>query len=164
MNMAKFVSEKIKMKSESRLAAVQATYMIAFGQLPVDEVIKDFTDGKIGRFVIDEDEVTQSETMVEVNEMDKPYFEEIVRGMHKNKENLEKSIQAYLSEGYSFERMNGTLQALLLCAMYEIIHTNDVDANVIIKEYVDLAYAFFSKKEPKMVNALLDKIAKEIRG
>ena len=34
----------------------------------------------------------------------------------------------------------------------------------IIKEYVDLAYAFFSKKEPKMVNALLDKIAKEIRG
>ena len=130
----------------------------------MDEVIKDFTDGKIGRFVIDEDEVTQSETMVEVNEMDKPYFEEIVRGVHKNKENLEKSIQAYLSEGYSFERMNGTLQALLLCAMYEIIHTNDVDANVIIKEYVDLAYAFFSKKEPKMVNALLDKIAKEIRG
>lgn len=31
--MAKFISEKIRMKSESRLAAVQATYMIAFGQL-----------------------------------------------------------------------------------------------------------------------------------
>ena len=161
--MAKFVSEKIKMKTESRLAAVQATYMIAFGQLPVDQVIKDFQDGNVGRFVIEEDTDTQQEEMVEVNNMDKAYFEQIVRGVQKNKEALEKSLHLYLVEGYSFERMDGTLQALLLCAIYEIINTQDVDANVLIKEYVDLAYAFFSKKEPKMVNALLDKIAKEVR-
>lgn len=161
--MAKFVSEKIKMKTESRLAAVQATYMIAFGQLPVDQVIKDFQDGNVGRFVIEEDADTQQEEMVEVNNMDKAYFEQIVRGVQKNKEALEKSLHLYLAEGYSFERMDGTLQALLLCAIYEIINTQDVDANVLIKEYVDLAYAFFSKKEPKMVNALLDKIAKEVR-
>ena len=161
--MVKFVSEKIKMKTEARLAAVQATYMIAFGQLPVDQVVKDFQDGNIGRYVIDEDAETQQEEMVEVNRMDKAYFEEIVRGVQKNKEALEKSLSLYLSEGYSFERMDGTLQALLLCAIYEIINTQGVDATVLIKEYVDLACAFFSKKEPKMVNALLDKIAKEIR-
>jgi len=50
--MAKFVSEKIKMKSDARLAAVQATYMIEYGQLPVDQVIKDFLNGEVGRFVI----------------------------------------------------------------------------------------------------------------
>lgn len=161
--MTKFISEKIKMKSESRLAAVQANYMIMYGQLSVDEAIKDFVDGKVGRYVIDEDEETQNEVLVEVSEMDKPYFMEIVRGVQKNKESLEKSIAAYLSEGYSFERMDGTLQSLLLCAMYEIINTQDIDAKVIIKEYVDLAYAFFSKKEPKMVNALLDIIAKDAR-
>ena len=43
--MTKFVSEKIKMKSAARLAAVQATYMIEYGQLPVDKVIKDFING-----------------------------------------------------------------------------------------------------------------------
>lgn len=160
--MAKFISEKIRMKSESRLAAVQATYMIAFGQLPVDQVIKDFTDGVVGRFVIDEDPVTKAEEMVEVSEMDKPYFSEIVRGVQKNKEALEKSLSLYLAEGYSFERMDGTLQALLLCAMYEILNTQDIDAKIIVKEYVDLAYAFFSKKEPKMVNALLDSIIKNL--
>ncbi len=158
--MAKFVSEKIRMKTESRLAAVQATYMIAYGQLPVDEVVKDFTDGKVGRFVIDENPQTSTEELVEVSEMDKAYFTEIVRGVQKNKEALEKSLSLYLAEGYSFERMNGTLQALLLCAVYEIFNTHDIDMKIIIKEYVDLAYAFFSKKEPKMVNALLDKIAK----
>ena len=45
--MAKFVSEKIRMKSVARLAAVQATYMIAYSQLPVDEVIKDFVNGEV---------------------------------------------------------------------------------------------------------------------
>ena len=33
-----------------------------------------------------------------------------------------------------------------------------------IQEYVDMAYAFFPKGEPKMVNALLDQIAKEVRA
>lgn len=46
--MAKFISEKIKMKSGARLAAVQATYMIAYGDLPVDEVVKDFVNGEVG--------------------------------------------------------------------------------------------------------------------
>lgn len=159
--MAKFVSEKIRMKSEARLAAVQATYMIAFGQLPVDEVIKDFCDGSVGRFVIEENPLTSAEEMVEVTELDKPYFTEIVRGVHAHKQELEKSLSLYLAEGYSFERMDGTLQALLLCAVYELLNNHAIDTKILIKEYVDLAYAFFSKKEPKMVNALLDSIAKD---
>ena len=56
------------------------------------------------------------------------------------------------------------MQALLLCAVYELTNTLDVDAKVLIQEYVDLAYAFFAKGEPKMVNALLDQIAREVRG
>ena len=63
----------------------------------------------------------------------------------------------------SYDHMNATMQALLLCAMYELAYTTDVDAKIIIQEYVDLAYAFFMKNEPKMINALLDQIAKDVR-
>ena len=163
--MAKFVSEKIRMKSAARLAAVQATYMIEFGQLSVDEVIKDFINGEVGRYVIDDEstEFEQKEELVEVEQMDTSYFAEFTRGVHKEKEQLERSLAHYLREGWSFDRFDGTLRALLLCAAYELVHTTDVDAAVIVKEYVDLAYAFFAKNEPKMVNALLDQIAKEIR-
>ena len=160
--MAKFISEKIKMKSGARLAAVQATYMIEYGQLPVDEVIKDFVNGEVGRYVI-EDEGNDREELVEVGAIDTAYFTELTKGVHSHKEEIEKSLAHYLKEGWSFERFDGTLRALLLCATYELAHTQDVDANVLIKEYVDLAYAFFTKNEPKMVNALLDHIAKEIR-
>lgn len=160
--MAKFISEKIKMKSGARLAAVQATYMIAYGQLSVDEVLKDFINGEVGRYVI-VDKENNTEEMLEVSEIDTNYFATLVRGVHEKKEFIEKSLANYLNEGWSFERMDGTLQALLLCAIYEIINTLDVDVKVLIQEYVDLAYAFFSKSEPKMVNALLDQIAREIR-
>lgn len=163
--MAKFISEKIKKKSAARLAAVQATYMIEYGQLPVDEVIKDFVNGEIGRYAIEEesDGYEVLENMVEIEEMDADYFSNLTRNVHKDKEHLERSLAHYLKQGWQFDRFDGTLRALLLCAAYELVHTTDVDATVIVKEYVDLAYAFFSKNEPKMVNALLDTIAKEIR-
>ena len=160
--MVKFVSEKIKMRTSARLAAVQATYMIAYGQLPVDEVVQDFVKGEVGRYVIKED-LPDQEEMVPVEQMDVAYFSALVKGVHTHKEELEKSLANYLNEGWSFERMDGTLQALLLCAVYEIVYTLDIDVKVIIKEYVDLAYAFFTKYEPKMVNALLDQVSRSIR-
>ena len=160
--MAKFVSDKIRKKSAARLAAVQATYMIAYSQLPVDEVVQDFLQGEVGNYLIAENEQGGEET-VPVEPMDKEYFERVVRGVHKEKENLEKSLNLFLSEGRTLENCDGTLQALLLCAMYEIANTTDLDVKVIIQEYVDMAYAFFSKNEPKMVNALLDQIAKQVR-
>ena len=164
--MSKFISEKIRKKSAARLAAVQATYMAEYGQLPLDEVIKDFVNGDVGRYAIEEmsDGMEVLEDMVEIDEMDPSYFEELTRGVHQNKEALEKSLTHYLKEGWQFDRFDGTLRALLLCAAYELAHTTDVDATVIVKEYVDLAYAFFAKNEPKMVNALLDQISKSIRG
>ncbi len=158
----KYISEKIRMKSESRLAAVQATYMIAAAENPVEEVIRDFVDGKVGRYVIAEKSMDKEE-MVPVHEMDTAYFADLVKGVHARKEEIEKSLNSYLGKGWTFERMDGTLQALLLCAIYEITTNSDIDAKVIIKEYVDLAYAFFTKQEPKMVNALLDQIAHDVR-
>lgn len=160
--MAKYVSEKIRKKSGARLAAVQAAYMAAFSGLSVDEVIDDFLKGEVGRYAIEEDGMANEE-MVELEEMDKLYFEKLVRGVHTKKEDLENALRTYLKDGSAYDHMNATMQALLLCAVYELGYTTDVDAKVLIQEYVDLAYAFFMKNEPKMINALLDQIAKNVR-
>jgi len=157
-----FVSDKIRKKTASRLAAVQAVYMAALSDLSVDEIVGEFRRGEIGRLVIEEDE-TETEHFVELGRMDNMYFEEIVRGVLSKKEDLEASIRQYLKGGTSFEMQPMTMQALLLCAVYELGYSYEVDARVLIQEYVDLAYAFFSKNEPKMVNALLDQIARELR-
>ena len=160
--MTKFISQKIKMKTSARLAAVQANYMIAVGQLPVDEVIDDFVQGKVGRFAIDNRE--NEEKLVELGPIDTEYFEKMVRGAQTHKEDLEKSLNKFLRDDWSYDRMDSLMQALLLNAVYELSATMNIDAKILIQEYVDLAYAFFNKNEPRMVNALLDQIAKEIRG
>ena len=162
--MTKFISQKIKMKTSARLAAVQANYMIAVGQLPVDEVIDDFVQGKVGRFAIDNRENENEEKLVELGPIDTEYFEKMVRGAQTHKEDLEKSLNKFLRDDWSYDRMDSLMQALLLNAVYELSATMNVDAKILIQEYVDLAYAFFNKNEPRMVNALLDQIAKEIRG
>ncbi|MBQ8671707.1 MAG: transcription antitermination factor NusB [Alphaproteobacteria bacterium] len=162
--MTKFISQKIKMKTSARLAAVQANYMIAVGQLPVDEVIDDFVQGKVGRFAIDNRENENEEKLVELGPIDTEYFEKMVRGAQTHKEDLEKSLNKFLRDDWSYDRMDSLMQALLLNAVYELSATMNIDAKILIQEYVDLAYAFFNKNEPRMVNALLDQIAKEIRG
>lgn len=162
--MTKFISKKIKMKSSARLAAVQANYMIAFGQAPVEVVIDDFVQGRIGRFAIDNEENEDNEKLVELGPIDTEYFAKLVKGSQTQKEDLEKSLNLFLHGQWSYDHMNGIMQSLLLTAIYELISSTDVDTKVLIQEYVDLAYAFFSKNEPKMVNALLDQIAHSVRG
>ena len=116
--MTKFVSQKIRQKSGARLAAVQAVYMASFGQLGVDEVIKDFVNGKIGRYAIDENNPLHTEELVELTPIDTAYFSDLVKGVFTKKEDLEKSLCLYLNEKYSFDKMDGTMQSLLLCSVY----------------------------------------------
>lgn len=162
--MSKFISPKIKMKSSARLASVQANYMIELSKLPVDEVIEDFVQGKVGRVAICEGQNENEENFVELGPIDTEYFEKLVRGVQSRKEDLERSLNRFLHGEWSYDKMNVMMQSLLLSAVYEITATNDVDAKILIQEYVDLAYAFFSKNEPKMINALLDQIAHCVRG
>ena len=162
--MSKFISPKIKMKSGARLASVQANYMLALSGLSVDEVIEDFVQGKVGRIAIVDGQNEDEENFVELGPIDTEYFEKLVRGVQSRKEDLEKSLNQFLHGEWSYDKMNSMMQSLLLSAVYEITTTNDIDVKVLIQEYVDLAYAFFSKNEPKMINALLDQIAHAVRG
>ena len=39
-----------------------------------------------------------------------------------------------------------------------------VPVAVIVSEYVDIAKAFYSEDEPKLVNAVLDRVSRRVRG
>jgi len=109
--MVKFVSEKIRKKSGARLALVQAIYMSNFLEISADEVIECFVKGEVGRFAIEEDMI-KGEEMVELAEIDKPYFEKLVRGVNLKKQDLENALRVYLKEPGAFDYMNATMQAI----------------------------------------------------
>ena len=72
-------------------------------------------------------------------------------------------ISARLAEGWSLERLDRPMRAILRAGAYELIARPDVPVGSVISEYVDVAHAFYDKRESGFVNGLLDAIAKEAR-
>ena len=57
-----------------------------------------------------------------------------------------------------------TLRAILRAGAWELSFKKDVPVPVIVTEYVDIARAFFEEDEPKIVNAVLDRLARKYRS
>ena len=55
-------------------------------------------------------------------------------------------------------------RAILRVGAYEVMVRTDVPSRSAINEYVELAHAFFSGTEPKLVNGVLDRIAQHHRA
>ncbi len=52
------------------------------------------------------------------------------------------------------------VRAILRAGVFELLERLDVPAPVVINEYIDIAHAFFSEDEPRVVNGILDKVAR----
>ena len=56
------------------------------------------------------------------------------------------------------------MRAILRAGAYELVARPDVPVATVINEYIDVAHAFYDKRESGFVNGLLDAIAKEVRA
>ena len=65
--------------------------------------------------------------------------------------------------GWSLDRLDRPMRAILRAGTYELLARADVPVGSVISEYVDVAHAFYDKRESGFVNGLLDAIAKEVR-
>ena len=55
------------------------------------------------------------------------------------------------------------MRAILRGGAFELLKRGDIPARVVIKEYVDVAGAFFDRDEAGMINAVLDALARKNR-
>jgi N utilization substance protein B len=89
-------------------------------------------------------------------------FAEVIRAVGARAEALDLAIDAALAEKLKVERLEILLRAILRAGGYELSSRPDIPAKVIINEYLDVAHAFFTGKEPALVNAVLDRMAAAI--
>ena len=61
-------------------------------------------------------------------------------------------------------RIEAILRSVLRAGAWELETRTDIPARVIVSEYVDVAHAFVDKTETGMVNAVLDQLARKLRG
>jgi N utilization substance protein B len=97
-------------------------------------------------------------------EADPQWFRAILAGVVENQKSVDPVIRQALTEDWPLSRLDTTLRAILRAGCYELMKREDVPVAVIVSEYVDIAKAFYDEEEPKLVNAVLDRVARRVRG
>ncbi len=90
---------------------------------------------------------------------DADFFRAIVSGVVGRQIEIDPLIDQALTADWPLGRLDKTLCAILRAGTFELCFRADIPARVAIVEYVDVARAFFSGDEPKLVNAVLDRLA-----
>jgi len=93
---------------------------------------------------------------------DRELCADLVRGTAARQADLDAALAPCLG-GRSLARLEILLRCILRAATWELIARPDIDAPLSIAEYVAVADVFFTGREPQLVNAILDQVARTAR-
>ncbi|MFW2850904.1 transcription antitermination factor NusB [Sphingomonas sp. TX0543] len=142
-----------KARAAARLAAVQALYQHEMEKTPVPTLLHEFHQHRLGATI----------EGVEYAEADEQFFDDIVQGATARAGEIDLLIEPKL-QGWTLARLDKPMKAILRCGTYELLARKDVAVGTAISEYVDVAHAFYDRREAGFVNGLLDAIAKDVRA
>ena len=143
-----------KSRSAARLAAVQALYQQEMEGTPMARLLDEFHRHRLGATIED----------VEYADAEVDFFDDVVRGVEARRGEIDAAITKRLSAGWNLPRLDRPMRAILRAGAYELIARADVPTASVISEYVDVADAFYDKRETGFVNGLLDSVAKDVRA
>lgn len=141
-------------RSLARLAAVQALYQMDVGGASLPDTLEQFVSHRLGQEL-------EGERYLPA---DPDFFRAIVSGVVQRQVAIDPLIDQALADDWPLGRLDKTLCAILRAGTFELCYRSDVPARVVIVEYVDVARAFFSGDETKLVNAVLDRLARSRRA
>ena len=132
---------------------MQALYQMDIAATPLNDILAEFESHWIGR------EVEGSQYLP----AEAAFFRSIVRGVLDDQRRLDPLIDnAPPAAGRS--SASRRCCARRARGAFELSSRTDVPARVVVAEYVDVAHAFLDRDETGMVNAVLDQLARQLRG
>ena len=91
----------------------------------------------------------------------KPFARQLAHGTAERQEQLDAEISR-LATGWDLDRIAALERNIMLVAMYEMRHREDVPTEVAIDEAVSLAREYCGADAPKFVNGILGAAAREL--
>jgi transcription antitermination protein NusB len=140
-------------RSAARLAAVQALYQQEMEKTALRPLLHEFHHHRLGATIEDAEYV----------DAEVEFFDDIVIGVDARRDEIDRLIASKLAAGWSLDRLDKPMRQILRAGTYELLARADVSVGSVISEYVDVAHAFYDKRETNFVNGLLDAVAKDMR-
>ena len=93
----------------------------------------------------------------------KKFIKDVVTGTLERSELIEDQIKSYLSNDIDLTKTDKLLKIILFAAIFELMFKHNTPKKVIINEYLLASEHFLEKIQIGYLNAILDKISKELR-
>ena len=147
-------------RTAARVAAVQALFQSEQGGETAETVIDQFVRHRLGALPGVEPSGFEEGRVPDAHV---PLFTRIVRTAVLQQDRLDGMIAGALPAEWPMSRLDPVLRAVLRAGSAELTMEDGPPARVVINEYLDVAHGFFTGEEPRMVNGLLDRLARELR-
>ena len=126
-------------RSRARRRALQAIYAWQLSGQPIAKVIEQFRD----------------EQDMEIADL--TYFEDLVRGIDKHREELDGELRKFLDR--EIAQVDPIERGVLRIAAYEMLHRPDIPYRVVINEAIETTKRFGADHGHTYINGVLDKAA-----
>ena len=93
----------------------------------------------------------------------KKFIKDVVFGTIERNEIILLEIKKYLNTDINIENQDNVFLIILKSAIYEFLYKPSTSSKIIIKEYLNASNFFIEDAKTKYLNALLDKISKNLR-
>ena len=93
----------------------------------------------------------------------KKFIKDVVFGTIERDEIIITEINKYLNTDINLKEHDNVFLIILKSAIYELLYKPTTSSKIIIKEYLNASNYFIEDAKTKYLNALLDKISKNLR-
>ena len=93
----------------------------------------------------------------------KKFIKDIVKGTIEREDLINEEIRKHFNSDFNLNKLDKVFQIIIKSAVFEFLYKPQISTKIIINEYLRVSNFFIEDSQTKYLNALLDKISKEIR-
>ena len=145
-------------RRKGRILAFQGVYSWDVSKSSVEDILNFSWLQKDSESDDKEQEQTPSSGLLE----EKTFASLIITGTIEHIAEIDELIKNHLSENWSIDRINKVSLAILRTSIFEMKFQNGSQPKIVIDEAVNIAREYGLEDSYKFINAVLDKIGKEV--
>ena len=90
------------------------------------------------------------------------HIKKVFKGYFENEEELDSLLEKNLSPDIKLRNLDSLLKIILKSSIYELRFCNKIPFKVVIDQYLDVTDTFYGNDQKRLVNGVLDSVAKTL--